>query len=206
MLIAVSKTYPVEMVMEAYHAGQRHFGENRVQEVCSKYEVAPKDIHWHLIGQLQRNKVKYIVPFIYMIHSVDSVRLLDAIEAEAIKIQRKINVLLQVHIAQEETKSGFSSQELLDWLRTDLYKKYTHIQFCGLMGMATFTDDEELVRQEFRSLAQLFKKLKDLYFSTDDHFKEISMGMSGDAQIAMEEGSTMLRIGTAIFGSRSLLH
>ncbi|HPD94638.1 MAG TPA: YggS family pyridoxal phosphate-dependent enzyme [Tenuifilaceae bacterium] len=201
-LVAVSKTHPSEKVMEAYNAGQRIFGENKVQELVGKYETMPKDIEWHLIGHLQTNKVKYIAPFVSLIHSVDSLKLLQAIDKEAQKVNRVIDCLLQVHIAEEETKFGFSFDEVYEALNSADYRQLHNVNVVGLMGMATFTDNTNQVRKEFRSLKGLFDKLKEQYFSENDNFKVLSMGMSGDYKIAVEEGSTMVRVGSSIFGAR----
>jgi len=202
-LVAVSKTHSPEKIMEIYQGGHRLFGENKVQELVSKYQVLPKDIEWHMIGHLQSNKVKYIAPFISLIHSVDSVKLLDVIEKEAIKNKRAIPCLLQVHIATEETKFGFSPEELLEFLLGGQWKKYQHIVFSGLMGMATYTDNTEQIRREFKTLAELFKTIKANYFSDNEYFNTLSMGMSNDYQIAIEEGSNMIRVGSLIFGERN---
>ena len=201
-LVAVSKFHPVEMIEEAYHAGQRIFGENHVQEMTQKHEVLPKDIEWHFIGHLQTNKVKYIAPFVSLIHSVDSFKLLKEINKQAEKSQRVISCLLQIHIAQEETKFGFSFDECRSMLQEEEWKTLTHVQLCGVMGMATFTDDVQEVRNEFRSLKKFFDEIKENYFSHIDAFREISMGMTDDYPIAIEEGSTLIRIGTKIFGER----
>lgn len=201
-LVAVSKTKPVADILEAYNAGQECFGENRVQEILKKRDHLPPEIEWHLIGHLQRNKVKYIVPFIGMIQSVDSLKLLSAVNSEAGKINRLINVLLQVYIAEEETKFGFSSEEIEDMMQSPEFVDFRFIRICGLMGIATFTSDSVRVRKEFRYLSELFNDLKKRYFSSDEHFREISMGMSGDYEIAIEEGSTMIRVGSLIFGER----
>ena len=201
-LVAVSKFHPVEMIEEAYHAGQRIFGENHVQEMTQKHEVLPKDIEWHFIGHLQTNKVKYIAPFVSLIHSVDSFKLLKEINKQAEKSQRVISCLLQIHIAQEETKFGFSFDECRTMLQEEGWKTLTHVQLCGVMGMATFTDDVQEVRNEFRSLKKFFDEIKENYFSHNDAFREISMGMTDDYPIAIEEGSTLIRIGTKIFGER----
>ena len=201
-LVAVSKTKPQEAILDIYNQGQRIFGENRVQEVITKYEALPKDIEWHLIGQLQRNKVKYIAPFISMIHSVDSLKLLKEINKQAAKHERVIDVLLQVKIAEEDTKAGFSQQEVEEFLASDDLAQLSSIRVVGLMGMATFTDDLQQVRGEFGRLKAWFDQWKQAYFSEEESFREISMGMSGDYQIAVEEGSTMVRIGSLIFGSR----
>jgi hypothetical protein len=202
-VVAVSKKKSAEEILELYNYGQRAFGENRVQELLKKKEKLPGDIEWHMIGHLQGNKVKYIVPFISMIHSVDSLKLLTTINAEALKARRIIPCLLQIYIASEETKSGFGLDELLSILENLNLLSLTHVKICGVMGMATFTDDHEQVRREFRSLAETFKLLRSRYFFGDDLFKEISMGMSDDFRIAIEEGSTIVRIGTLIFGKRN---
>ncbi len=201
-LVAISKTHPVEVVMEAYNAGQRIFGENKVQEMVAKYEAMPKDIEWHLVGHLQSNKVKYIAPFVSLIHSVDSLKLLDVINKEAEKEGRIIDCLLQVYIATEETKFGLSFEELEELLKSPEYQKMKNIRVVGLMGMASFTENTEKVKSEFSYLTNKFKHIKDLYFIDIPDFKEISMGMSGDYEIAIEEGSTMVRIGSSIFGHR----
>jgi len=202
-LVAVSKTKPVSDILEAYNTGQRIFGENRVQELLNKKDLLPVDIEWHLIGHLQTNKVKLIVPFISMIQSVDSFRLLKTINDEARKINRKINCLLQLHIAREETKFGFSIQEVTEMIDDSSFTELDSVRICGLMGMATFTDDEKVVRSEFGYLAGCFRNLLSSRFSGNPDFKEISMGMSGDFYIAIEEGSTMIRIGSLIFGERN---
>lgn len=201
-LIVVSKTQPLEKIREAYDAGHRDFGENRVQEMGPKYEVLPHDISWHLIGHLQTNKVKYIAPFVSLIHSVDSPKLLVEINKQASKILRIIPCLLQIHIAEEETKFGFSEQEVLELINSSSLKGLQNIAIKGLMGMATFTDNKEQVRREFRSLKTLFEKLKKQVLPESVKMQELSMGMSGDFTIALEEGSTMIRVGTAIFGQR----
>jgi pyridoxal phosphate enzyme (YggS family) len=202
-LIAVSKTKQVNDIMEAYNSGQRCFGENRVQEILNKKDHLPFDIEWHLIGHLQRNKVKYIVPFISMIQSVDSLKLLSAINSEALKVNRVVDVLLQVHIAKEETKFGFSREEIVEMMASPGFADLKFIRICGVMGMATFTSDLVQVQMEFRSLAGLFNELKKKYFSADEYFRDISMGMSGDYEIAIKEGSTIIRVGSLIFGERS---
>jgi len=200
-LIAVSKTQPSEKIQEAYNAGQRLFGENKAQEMTAKYEILPKDIEWHMIGHLQRNKVKYIAPFVGLIHSVDSLRLLEEIDRQAEKCNRIISCLLQVHIAKEETKFGFDEAELMDSLQAIGALK--HVSVRGLMGMATFTDDKEQVRQEFHGLNQLFRKLAGMQLPQNVTMRELSTGMSGDYRIAISEGSTLVRIGTTIFGERN---
>lgn len=201
-LIAVSKTKPNSDLMEAYAVGQRAFGENKVQELTQKAEELPKDIEWHMIGHLQRNKVKYIAPFVHLIHGVDSLRLLKEIDKQAVKNDRTIRCLLQMHIADEETKFGFSREELLEMLNSEDFKALSNIKIVGLMGMATNTDDMEKVRLEFRHLKSLFEELKSMSSSTID-MQELSMGMTNDFQVACEEGSTMVRIGSAIFGERN---
>src|SRR6478609_2532167 len=194
-LIAVSKTHPSESVKEAYDAGQMIFGENKVQEMTSKYEVLPKDIQWHLIGHLQTNKVKYIAPFVSLIHSVDSLKLLEEINKQGEKNDRIIPCLLQIFIAQEETKFGLDEVELFLLIQSDILKSYSHIRNEGLMGMASLTGDENQIRKEFRNLRRIFDELKSKE-SSNLQMKELSMGMSSDYKIAMEEGSTMVRIGT----------
>ena len=201
-LVAVSKTKSVEDILEVYQAGHKVFGENRVQELATKAESLPADIEWHMVGHLQTNKVKIIAPFIHLIHSVDSLKLLSVINKEANKLNRTINVLLQIHIASEDTKFGFSEEEIVHLLSSDEYKQLTDTKVRGLMGMATFTRDEQTIRQEFRYLSGVFDRIKDGFFREDPEFCEISMGMSGDYHMAIEEGSTMIRIGTIIFGER----
>jgi hypothetical protein len=201
-LVAVSKTKPVELLKEAYAAGQRHFGENRTQELEEKYNALPKDICWHMIGHLQSKKVKTIAPFIHLIHGVDSFKLLAEINKQALKNNRTIDCLLQFFIAQEETKFGFDIEEALEMLDSEEFAALVNIRLVGIMGMATFTDDTVQIRAEFKALAAYFDQLKSTYFSNQPYFKEISMGMSGDYAIAIEEGSTMVRIGSAIFGGR----
>jgi PLP dependent protein len=202
-LIAVSKTQPVEKITEAYEVPHRIFGENKVQELVPKAEALPKDIEWHMIGHLQTNKVKYIAPFVTLIHGVDSPKLLAEINKQGKKIDRVIPCLLQVHIAREETKFGFSSEELIDFLASQSFHELGHVSIRGLMGMATFTDNTSQVREEFRSLKDLFDKIRSLPRITQIQCEELSMGMSGDYKIAIDEGSTMVRIGTAIFGERN---
>lgn len=201
-IIAVSKFHPAETVMEAYRAGQHLFGENRVQELAAKYEVLPKDIEWHLIGSLQRNKVKYIAPFVSLIHSLDSERLMKEIAKQGAANNRVISCLLQIHIAQEETKSGFSMEECRRFLEEGHWRDCPHVRLDGVMGMATFTDDTEQIRKEFRQLKSFFDACKADYFADAPSFKEISMGMSDDYPIAIEEGATMIRVGTGIFSVR----
>ena len=201
-LVAVSKTKPAEAIQELYDQGQRIFGENRVQELTWKYEALPKDIEWHAIGHLQTNKVKYIAPFVAMIHSVESLKLMKEISKQAKKNEREIEVLLQFHIAEEDTKFGLDLSESQEILNSDFYKNAKNIKVVGVMGMATFTDDKNQVRNEFRTLKNIFDKLKKEFFESDNNFKEISMGMSGDYELAVEEGSTMVRIGSLLFGKR----
>ncbi len=200
-LVAVSKTKPVEAVMILYEQGQRDFGENRVQELLPKYEALPKDIRWHLIGHLQSNKVKYIARFVHLIHSVDSLDLLREIDKQALKHGRVIDCLLQFHIAEEETKFGLLWEELSEW-PTEVFEAFPHARITGVMGMATFTDDHKQVKAEFRRLREIFDKVKARFFSHEPAFCELSMGMSDDYRIALEEGSTMVRIGTLLFGAR----
>lgn len=202
-LVAVSKTKPAQIIEEAYNTGWRRFGENKVQEMVEKHEALPKDIEWHLIGHLQSNKVKYIAPFVSLIHGVDKMKLLKEINKQAAKHQRVINCLLQLHIAQEDTKFGLSFTEAKEILASAEFTELKNISVVGVMGMATFTSDQTQVRNEFRSLKTFFDEIKAGY----DHLanvdlQEISMGMSGDYELAVEEGSTMVRVGSAIFGSR----
>lgn len=201
-LIAVSKTKPASDIQTLYDAGQRAFGENKVQELVEKYEVLPKDIDWHLIGHLQTNKVKYIAPFVHLIHGVDSFKLLKEINKEGVKCNRIIPCLLQFHIAQEETKFGFSFEEAQEMLESNEFVELQHVAIHGVMGMASFTEDENKIHEEFQTLHNYFQLIKSHYFKFNPDFKEISMGMSGDYKIAMEEGSTMVRVGSTIFGSR----
>lgn len=201
-LVAVSKTKPLSAIEEAYASGQRIFGENKVQELVTKYEGLPKDIEWHMIGHLQSNKVKYIAPFVSLIHGVDSLSLLKEIDKQGKKCNRKVPVLLQFHIAEEETKFGFSMDEVVSLFSTDLIQNFNHVQISGVMGMATFTENNSQIKKEFDQLKKYFDQLKSTYFLKDEAFKEISMGMSGDYKLAIEAGSTMVRIGSTIFGSR----
>lgn len=201
-LVAVSKTQAVEKIREAYESGHRVFGENRVQELVPKYEALPKDIQWHLIGHLQTNKVKYIAPFVSLIHSADSLKLLEEINRQGSRNDRIIPCLLQVHIAEEETKFGFSPGEVLDLVSSQALRRLANIQVKGLMGMATFTENENQVRKEFRSLKTLFEELRSKEASQGFKMQHLSMGMSGDYKIALEEGSNMIRVGSAIFGER----
>lgn len=201
-LIAVTKTQPVEKILEAYETGHRIFGENKVQELVTKFETLPKDIEWHLIGHLQTNKVKYIAGFVSLIHSVDSLKLLEEINKQGKKVNRVIPCLLQIHIAAEETKFGLSEDELHEILSAPALATFQNVHILGLMGMATFTDDLTVVRKEFRHLHQLFDKIKNQSLPPNVEMKELSIGMSGDYKIAIEEGSTLVRVGTAIFGER----
>ena len=201
-LVAVSKTKPISDIQEAYDAGHRTFGENYPQELRDKHEALPKDIQWHFIGHLQTNKIKYIIPFVTLIHSIDSANLLEAVNKEAKKHERVADCLLQFHIAQEETKFGLDLEEARQLLESDTFKNMENIRVCGVMGMATFTDDEMEVRKEFQHLKAIFDTLKQDYFASQPQFKEISMGMSEDYPIAIEEGATLVRIGSKIFGPR----
>ena len=201
-LIAVSKTKPASDIQTLYDAGQRAFGENKVQELVEKYEVLPKDIKWHLIGHLQSNKVKYIAPFVHLIHGVDSFKLLKEINKEGVKCKRIIPCLLQFHIAQEETKFGFSFEEAQEMLESNEFVELQHVAIHGVMGMASFTEDENQIHEEFQTLHNYSQLIKSHYFKFNPEFKELSMGMSGDYKIAMDEGSTMVRVGSTIFGSR----
>lgn len=202
-LIAVSKTKPMADIMEAYTVGHLAFGENKAQEMAGKHQQLPPDIEWHFIGHLQRNKVKYVAPFVSLIHSVDSLPLLAEINREGAKHQRVISCLLQLHIADEETKFGFNPEEADLLLASELFKSMRNVRIAGVMGMATYTDDMQKVRSEFRYLKSFFDNLKETWFKDKDDFREISMGMSSDYQIAIEEGSTIVRIGSSIFGERN---
>jgi PLP dependent protein len=202
-LIAVTKTKPLEDLQAAYDGNCKVFGENKVQEMVEKWEILPKDIEWHLIGHLQSNKVKYMAPFVAMIHSIDSLKLLQEVEKQALKNNRVIDCLLQIYIAQEETKFGLSEDEAREILDSEEFKAMKNVRIVGVMGMATFTDNQEQIRLEFRKLKAFFENLKSQYPSTENlQLKEVSMGMSGDYLIAAEEGSTLVRVGSAIFGSR----
>ena len=202
-LVAVSKTKPTEAIMEAYEAGHKIFGENKVQELVDKRDQLPEDIEWHMIGHLQSNKVKYLAPFVNLIHGVDKAKLLKVINKEGSKNNRVLDVLLQFHIAREESKFGFNYQEARDMLESEEFRGYDFVRIRGVMGMATFTDDMDQVRAEFRQLAQIYRDLKGDLFHDDPGFKEISMGMSNDYKIALEEGATIVRIGSLIFGERN---
>ena len=201
-LVAVSKFHPVEALWEAYNAGQRVFGESRAQELSAKQKVLPEDIEWHFIGPLQSNKVKDIAPFIHLIHSIDSLKLLAEVNKQAKKHDRTIRVLLEIHVAQEESKHGLSPEECKELLRDESLAEFQHIRICGLMGMATNTDDTGLIREEFRNIHDLFIELKETLCKDNVDFKEISMGMSHDYPIAIQEGSSLIRVGTSIFGER----
>ncbi|BDD10296.1 YggS family pyridoxal phosphate enzyme [Fulvitalea axinellae] len=202
-LVAVSKTKPLEMLREAYDAGARDFGENKVQELVGKHEELPQDIRWHMIGHLQRNKVKYIAPFVHLIHSVDSLALLKEVNKRAANNERVINVLLQVHIAEEETKFGLTPDELKELIASEEFAAFANVKVVGLMGMATNTGDEEKVRTEFSALRKFFDEMKSKEQPGKFEMDELSMGMSGDWGIAVEEGSTMIRVGSSIFGARN---
>lgn len=204
-LVAVSKFHPVEALQEAYAAGQRVFGESHVQELMAKQPVMPSDVEWHFIGHLQTNKVKYIAPFISLIHSADSPKLLKEIDKQGQKCGRVVDVLLQIHVAQEETKFGFTPDELLDWLKEDEWKSMGHVRIVGLMAMATNTDNEAQIAGEFETVRNLFQTVKEHHFANQPSFKTLSMGMSGDYLIAQEHGSTMVRVGSLIFGERIYL-
>ena len=200
-LVAVSKTKPVEDLMEAYKAGQRIFGENKIQEMTEKWQQMPKDIEWHMIGHVQSNKVKYMVPYVKLIHGVDSLKLLKEINRQAARWRKNINCLLQIHIAEEETKFGLDENELIELLNSDEFKEMNNIKVIGLMGMATFTENQEQIKKEFNNLKSIFDKSKKLK-TENCQLNTLSMGMSGDYQLAIDCGSTMVRIGSSIFGSR----
>jgi len=201
-LVAVSKTKPIEDIWDAYNIGYRIFGENKVQELANKFELLPKDIEWHMIGHLQSNKVKFIAPFVSLIHGVDKFKLLKTINNEGKKNNRVINCLLQFHIAKEATKFGLNIDEAVEILESEEYLQMKNIQIIGVMGMATFSDNEDLVRSEFKELNNIFNTLKEKYFSENSEFCEKSMGMSNDYKLAVDEGSTMVRIGSLLFGQR----
>jgi len=202
-LVAVSKTKPNSAIMEAYEAGQRVFGENKVQELVDKYESLPKDIEWHYIGHLQTNKVKYLAPFISLIHAIDSLKLLKEVNKRAKNSGRVIDCLFQLHIAQEDTKFGLDETELYEILESETFQSFENINMKGVMGMATYTSDEGQIRDEFRQLKKVFDAVKANYQAPNINFEEISMGMSGDYPIAIEEGSTLIRLGSLIFGARN---
>ena len=203
LLVAVSKTKPIEAIQEAYETGHRNFGENKVQELADKFDHLPKDIKWHMIGHLQRNKVKFIAPFIHLIHGVDSFKLLKEINKQALKNNRIINCLLQFHIAEENTKFGLHLDEALSFISNQEFLELKNISISGVMGMASFTEDKSKIEKEFSSLIAIFDKLK-TQFNNKDSFKWISMGMSGDYKIAINQGSNMVRIGSTIFGNRQI--
>lgn len=202
-LIAVSKTKPVEDILQAYQVGQRVFGENKAQEMKEKYAILPKDIQWHMIGHLQENKVKYIVPFVSMIHSVDSLKILLAINKRAVLCNRVIDCLFEMDISHEESKFGLSMEELSTLLSSDEYKQMQNVRICGLMGIGSITDDREQTRKEFHALKNMFLEIKQKFFANNEYFSQISMGMSSDYDLAIQEGSTMVRIGSDIFGARN---
>ncbi|WP_295713943.1 YggS family pyridoxal phosphate-dependent enzyme [Mucilaginibacter sp.] len=206
ILLAVSKTKPASELQEAYDAGQRLFGENQVQELVEKYEQLPKDIEWHLIGHLQSNKVKYIAPFVSMIQSVDSIKLLQEINKHALKANRVIDCLLQIYIADEETKFGLGFDEAIELLRSDEFGTFKNIRIRGLMGIATNTDNEKQIKDEYYELKTFFDGIKQSYFRKDDSFSILSMGMSSDYKVAIEQGSNMVRLGSTIFGTRVIKH
>jgi len=201
-LVAVSKYHPIEALQEAYDAGQRIFGESKVQEMTQKHEALPKDIEWHFIGHLQTNKIKYMAPYVTLIHGVDSYKLLAEINKQAAKVNRVIPCLLQIHIAQEETKFGFSTDECRAMLESGEWKILDNVRIAGVMGMATNTEDEKQIAQEFETLARFFRETKETYFKDRPYYKEISMGMSDDYPIAIGHGSTLIRVGSKIFGAR----
>lgn len=202
-LVAVSKYHPQEAIEEAYRAGQRIFGESKVQEMTAKYEALPKDIEWHFIGHLQTNKIKYMIPYVSLIHGIDSYKLLMEVDKQAAKVSRRVDCLLQIHIAKEETKFGFSFEECSCMLQQEEWKRLEHIRICGLMGMATNTDDVEQIKLEFRSLGRFFTEAKATWFANESSFKELSMGMSHDYHEAIDARSTLVRIGSKIFGERN---
>jgi len=204
-VVAVSKTKPVEDILTVYDTGHKIFGENRVQELTGKFEILPRDIEWHLIGHLQSNKVKHIAHFVHLIHSVDSMKLLVAINHEAVKAKRIIDVLFQVYIAREETKFGLDKQELVEILSSPEIHTLENVRIRGLMGIATFTEDMSQIRSEFGTLKKLFDFCKQNFFGNSDTFSELSMGMSGDYKIAIEEGATIIRVGSLLFGERNYL-
>lgn len=201
-IIAVSKTHPKELIQEVYDFGHRIFGENKAQEMMEKYEALPKDIQWHMIGHLQTNKVKYIAPFVSMIHSVDSMKLLKEIDKEAIKNNRVIDCFLQIDIANEDTKFGMLEKEAMELLSSEDFAQLNNIRICGVMGIGSITEEINKTRQEFKNLKATFLTLKEKFFKKEDYFTEISMGMSSDYDIAIDEGSTIVRIGSLIFGQR----
>jgi len=201
-LVAVSKTKPASAIQEAYDSGQRHFGENKAQELVDKAPVLPRDIHWHFIGHLQTNKVKQIIDKTYLIHSMDRPSLFHELEKQAAKIEQQVDVLLQFHIAEEESKHGFSWDEATEFIASEAFQTARHVRIVGVMGMATFTNDEAQIRQEFTTLKKYFDTLQKIHFAKEDSFQIISMGMSGDYALAIDCGSNMIRVGSAIFGER----
>lgn len=201
-LVAVSKFHPNEAIEEAYRAGQRIFGESKVQEMTDKHDSLPQDIEWHFIGHLQTNKVKYIVPYVALIHGIDSFKLLAEVDKQAAKVGRRVDCLLQLHIAREETKFGFSFDECRQMLAEGQWRQLQHVRLCGLMGMATNTDNTTQIKEEFESLSQFFREVKATWFADDDAFRELSMGMSHDYHEAIAAGSTLVRVGSKIFGER----
>ena len=201
-LVVVSKTQPAERILSLYEQGQRDFGENRPQEMLEKYTSLPGDVHWHFIGHLQTNKVRLIAPFVHLIHSIDSLKLLQEVDKQAAQAGRVQDCLLQFHIAREETKFGFDEPVAQAILASAAYQSLQHVRICGVMGMATYTDDTQQVRAEFQTLRRIFETLRSVYFPAADHFRTCSMGMSGDWRIAAETGSTVVRIGSLIFGER----
>lgn len=201
-LVAVSKTKPISLIEEVYNLNIRDFGENKVQELCTKYEALPKDIHWHMIGHLQKNKVKYIAEFVHLIHSVDSLKLLKEINKQALKHERLIDCLLQIHVAKEESKFGLTATELLDLLDADEFEDLKNIRIRGLMSMATFTQDQSQIKAEFKKTKDLFDSIQTTFFKQEPSFDTLSMGMSGDFELAIEEGSNMVRLGSILFGKR----
>lgn len=205
-LVAISKTKPNEDILEAYEAGQRLFGENQVQEMLAKYEELPKDIQWHLVGHLQTNKVKYIAPFVSLIHSVDSLKVLAEINKQALKNNRVIDCLLQVFIADEDTKFGLDHAELIELLRSEEFQEFKNIRIRGLMGIATNTENEKIIKEEFYELKMFFDGIKTTYFRKEVSFDILSMGMSSDYKIAIEQGANMVRLGSTIFGKRVIKH
>jgi len=202
-LVAVSKTKPTSMVLDLFHEGHLDFGENKVQDLVAKYDQLPKQIRWHMIGHLQTNKVKFIAPFVHLVHGVDSMKLLRTINKEGEKNERTINCLFQIHIASEATKFGLNETELEEIINSEEFREMNFVKISGLMGMATYTDDSDQVRKEFRNLKRIFDKLKSDHFNDNSDFSILSMGMSGDYQLAIEEGSTLIRVGSLIFGPRN---
>lgn len=202
-LVAVSKFHPNEAIEEAYQAGQRIFGESKVQEMTAKYESLPKDIEWHFIGHLQSNKIKYMMPYVALIHGIDTYKLLAEVNKQAVKAGRIVNCLLQIHVAQEETKFGFTPAECREMLNAGEWEGLTHARICGLMGMASNTDNTEQINREFCLLNRFFHEIKETWFADSDDFRELSMGMSHDYRAAIAAGSTLIRVGSKIFGERN---